>query len=82
MLGVKPAVGGKERLNRGHVCILMKDFRWINEVVKVKVKIKFVEVRVIENMEFNVDLDPNSAAEDQTSWVSKTSLYQSSADSL
>lgn len=81
VLGVEPDVGGKKHLNKGRDCVLTKDCCWINEVVKVKVKSKFVKVRVIENMEFNVDVNPVPSEEDRSSWVSETSLDQSSTGS-
>lgn len=59
VLGVDPIVGDKVNMNRKRVCVLTRDFRWINEVVKVKVNNKFIDVRVIENMEFYVDFDPH-----------------------
>lgn len=66
VLGVEPDASGKVCLNRGKVCFLTRDLRWINDVVRVKVKSKHLDVRFIENMEFNVDFDPQS--EDASKW--------------
>lgn len=82
VLGVEPDVGNKKRVNRGRVCVLTKDYRWINHVVKIKVRSKFVDVRVIENMEFNVDFDSDEPEEDHSSWVSETPSNNDSAESL
>lgn len=65
-MGVESDVERKRRLNRGRVCVLTKDYRSINEVVKVKVRSKFMDVRVIENTECNVDVDPDTPGEDQS----------------
>lgn len=82
VLGVEPAVGDKKLLTKGRVYILTKDFRWINDVVRVKVKRKFADVGVIENMEFNVDFDSESEGEDQSRWVPESSMDHYSEDLL
>lgn len=72
----------KNVYTKAGVCVLTKDLRWINEVVRVKVKSKLVDVRIIENMEFNVDFDPESDGDDHSSWVFESASDNNSADSF
>lgn len=79
ILGVDPAASNKICMNRGRVCILTRDYRWINEVVKVKVRSKFLEVRVVENMDFYTDFDPEANNDEQSSWVSESDACTTSS---